>query len=397
MAYGSEDDEEQLAFDFYDNTAEEKAGGNPAERDVTELLEKIDFETEEDALAALTGKIPLVEEEDSWESPSSGSGGMCECMVPAESGTSAENAADISGMSGKPSRENASPEEETDMDAPPWDVPGSSSSPAQALSCENAEKTQPPCVEKSPMPFNKAELRRAALGFLSSLRPSGAAMHVPVQSGRLRADAAAFWLPAGCRTDVLPLRTATAWIVPSRNAFQQMSVCPDALRSDLEKEMRRKEELEGVIRRKEPFVREASLFQEDAKWDYSKSGNRFYHACLRRIEKLQAKIDAASFYTFLLSRELSDQYFLICPESVVQAEEVPAGWGLVWIGQNLNSTLVRDAEIHAVSMERRTALALRIASCSFAGQLFANGIDAADSGKVFFRPVPRRRRPYSAD
>ena len=193
--------------------------------------------------------------------------------------------------------------------------------------------------------MNSVTLRRAALGFLGTLQPSGAAMKVPLLLGRQKADAAAFWLPHGGRTDLYPVRTALAMTVLSRSSFKvKMNEEKHAtLQEELAACRKLREELEAEIRENEPSVRVSNLFGEEEKWDYSLSSNRAYHRCIRRMEKLERELSADSIYARMIQEQLADAYYLVAPEGVIHADEVPEGWALVWIHKDFTPEIILDA------------------------------------------------------
>ena len=448
MGYNDEDDL-QMSFGFYEDV-EPKKKVQPVERNVSELLEKIDFETEEDALAALIGQTPIPdddrEESDPWtETPVQEAGQIQkdtsvtspaeECdrklvsgeIFPSQDNTEIDSACvetsfavqeDTAIPSAEQPVENTddsvpfavdsevieNPAQANDDDLPPWSVSNDSAAEIEQMPAEEnghdnrTGKSGNASAGKSSSTvpvMNMQTLRRGALGFLAGLKPSGVAMRVPTLLGnRYKADAAAFWLPTGCRTGLQPERTSLALCVLKHSEFAGNS----SNREDIQKEwnlaVEKKEELEAVIRQKEPFTKIVSLFEEEEKWDYSLSKNRSYHACLRKIAKLFKALATDTIYGRMILEELADKYYLVSPEGVIQPEEVPEGWGLVWIRKDLTAQVLCAAPEHQSNNVNRTNLALRIAASGLSEQLFANGIDVSDESTVF-RPVPKRRRPYS--
>lgn len=433
MGCNNEDDL-QMSFGFYDDVESNEAV-RPVKRNVSELLEKIDFETEEDALAALIGQTPVApegEESDPW------SGQVSDVL--AESRTE-NDSRELSAEQHENTESFALPEEkfsgqrqgdmspavpsedgQTEVQAagntmdsdhagiPPWDEPELQDSPAEDVPEKDfAEETATedpvkvfPVQEmekkrKSSTPvMNIQLLRRVALGFLARLKPSAAAMRVPtLLGGRYKADAAAFWLPAGCRTELQPERTALVLCVLDHDDFVREPENRKNVLDEWNQAVDKKEKLEAVIRQKEPYTKIVSLFAEEEKWDYSLSKNRTYHACLRKISKLFKQLATDSIYSRMIFEDLADEYYLLSPAGVIQQDEVPEGWGLVWAEKDLSTEIVCPAEPHQCPAGNRINLALRIAGAGLEEQLFANGIDVCNDNPPVYRPLPKRRKSYT--
>lgn len=243
-----------------------------------------------------------------------------------------------------------------------------------------------PAEKPSSQLLNRQRMKRAALAFLASLDPSGAALDVSVSGLRAKAAAAAFWLEDGevVRTAAVEIRIADdAAIETSGNAEQF---------SQLKLARQEREMLEQEIRRSEPELRDGStLFCEFEQWNYNESSNPAYRRCLRRIRKLEHAVFHGSRLERFRSAGAASELYLIVPENSVSPEALADGWGLVYIRPDLTFELIRKPETCEVSAEKRIRLALNISAAGMEDVLFSHGVRIAADGAVQAGPLPRRR------
>jgi len=285
-----QDDRDQLFFDFYDDSCHAEENRGSSRPGVSKVIDKLNFNTEEDALEVLTGKKSIkevIEEDtDSWI--------PCDAGNPEDMTAKAwlENQGASAALS--ESSSNAVPEKEGDgsplssvlcsalpeagENAPLNDNHGSLDSAESSAvsekernegSAESGEQNETVSSDAVPMAaapvvqrgkrakcvaMSLPLLRRAALGFLGSMKPSCAAMRVPAAVSRIKADAAAFWIPAKCHVNVAPVRSALVLTYLSCPDFSCDEKIRGAYFSALQKLEQEKTELESHIRQNEPYT-----------------------------------------------------------------------------------------------------------------------------------------------
>ncbi len=379
------DSPEQMAFSFFQDMKEEMPAGQPpvAERD---------FETEDDALDALLSTAVTEEDEN----------------IPPFDMAEPENKETPSGMNCAGERFPVSAEEEDrEIDAAIERIFGVveeaesmaaleseiQSVAAEITAAEKEEEPQPVVIElrekrNSFPPLTEQTLRRAALGFLAGLNPDGAGMKFFSGSPKIKADAGAFFMENGEVTGTVLVMTC-----------MELSKCaPDAsCRAELLKELDEakaaKAALEEMLKEKEPELKDDSLFPETQCWEFKRTKNRKYHACLRKIEKLEYAICHGSKFDRLMFEQCADKYYLAVPAGVEPASELPEEWGILSIAENYQAEVIRPAKICGTTPEKRTLFAMRAAAAGLDGLLFANGISLS-GGRVCYHLPPKRRRKY---
>jgi len=274
-------------------------------------------------------------------------------------------------------------------DAPPASEPdcisGSAGKSVSAADSIPAEKTSSPANESAVL--NRQKMKRAALAFLASLNPSGAALDVSVSGLRAKAAAAAFWLEGGevVRTAAAEIRIADDAAIETAGNAEQFA--------QLKLARQEREMLEQEIRRREPELRDGStLFCEFEQWNYNDSSNPAYRQCLRRIRKLEHAVFHGSRLERFRSAGVASELYLIVPENSVSPEALADGWGLVYIRPDLTCQLIRKPERCDVPAEKRTRLALNISAAGMADILFSHGVRIAADGTALAGPLPRKRR-----
>lgn len=242
-------------------------------------------------------------------------------------------------------------------------------------------------------PFKPQNMKRAILGWLLSLKPSGAGICVPTRVSKFCADVAAFWSSPGKKRLMQPTRTV---IVEIRRTREQC--WPDCSRQEEllpllieQKELRRS--LETEIRKTEPELKDSdTLFPEYESWRYAESKNRNYRHCLRQIEKIEHALYEGSRFEQIRRAHVADFLYLAVPEGTVNPNELADGWGLINIKSDLSAQLVKEAESWNCPVANRLHLAQNIAASSRDTLFFAFGIRAGKDGKPKFSPIPKRRR-----
>ena len=241
--------------------------------------------------------------------------------------------------------------------------------------------------------LNRQNLKRAALAFLASLKPAGAALDVITRNQRYRADAAAFWLAAANRKSSSVNRTALVEVRTESETVLEYSGKTEQLNL-LRLARLKKESLEEEIRRTEPDLKErTTLFSEFEQWNYSASRNSAYRECLRQIELLERALYKGSRSERIRSANAASELYLVVPENSIDPAVVADGWGVVFVDSRLRFRLVKEAECRDCSRENMDRLALNIAAASLEHVYFANGIFCGgNDSEPVVGPLPRKRR-----
>lgn len=285
--------------------------------------------------------------------------------------------------------------------ANPPAAPTAAAEEPKASEAENPPATPAAQPRKTERKLSHAELQQLTLGFLASLHPDAVALQVPARFRKYQVTAAGFW-----RGDGRNYRNVerTAVVVLYERFEHCFSDCADrdarleaihALRAE-------KELLEAEIRRTEPELGATDdLFSEFRRWDYASSRNPRYRKLSRQLEKLRHALHQGSRLEHIRQTGVADLCYLAVPEGLVAPDEIAAGWGLVYLGQDRSFRLAREAEMQTITtQEGRRILAQNIAVSASAAVLFAAGIDRSRNGGVAYRRPPRRKarlgRPASS-
>lgn len=244
-------------------------------------------------------------------------------------------------------------------------------------------------------------LRRAVLRWLEQqdAPPTGSAVNVVTRISRLKADVAAFWSQPirnpgtdGPRQILTPARTAIVQCHAERE-----ECWPDCIRSqeilpqlkDLKAQLAA---VEAQIRREEPELRDANtLFEEYAEWHYEESRNRRYLQLRHAIRKMEHGLYHGTKFERIRSAQLADHLYLAVPAGLVERAELADGWGLLWIQDDLEVTVVHEPEERDCLPMNRMHLVQNIAAAAKPPTLRYNGVRAARGEVVFVRPVVRSR------
>ncbi len=361
------DDTRQSFFDFY---------GESAPKAISRSLDNV--ETEDDVLDILLNQSETTDENDTPDGGTLQLADMPDDLPPWESADKTE------------------PTETISSDLP---AAGASGTPDEIIS-QTAEPVPPVPAEivvkssgKFP-PMNEQTLRRAALGFLAGMKPDGIGELFASGIPRTKVDAGAYYTGTG-RKSVSVERTILALTCMDREKCWIDASEKATLLTALAEAKARKAELEEMLKVKEPELKDDSLFPETQTWDFARTKNRKYHACLRRIGKIEYSIYHGSKFERMRFEQTANEYYLIVPEKLIAADELPEEWGLVYIAADMSATVIREAQKHDCPPENRVSFALRAAASVTNNALFARGI-LNGGNKVQFAPVPKRRRAYKA-
>jgi hypothetical protein len=214
----------------------------------------------------------------------------------------------------------------------------------------------------SPVVLRRAEteahvrLKRLALLWAQANRYTACAAEVSLPQCRYRADVAAY-------RSRLREQTVTA-------IFECKQALPDlrrdnceslAARERLRSLSRRRETLEKHLRIHYPTLRTGdSLFAEYDSHDFDAIGHRGYRRVLRETAALQNRLYGGTKFECLVRYRCANLFFLVLPNDLFRAAEVPAGWGVL-VETNGSLELVRKPAWHDNLEEARVRLLQRIA------------------------------------
>ncbi len=381
------DSPEQMAFSFFQEVQEVKKDQPVADRD---------FETEDEALDALLAAGTPEDDEPPFDAMECCESNTTPSGIPGERFSVSETEEDreidavIERIFGTETEEISAVTVENEMEE----------AIAQAVAEEEAESEPEKVIllpeKRNPFPpLTEQTIRRAALGFLAAMKPDGAGMKFPSGVARIKIDAGAFFLNAGIRNVEVAKTVLVVTCMDRDKCWIDASYKADLLKL-LGEAKAEKAELEEMLKIKEPDLKDDSLFPESQNWDFSKAKSRKYHACLRKIKKIEYSIYHGSKFERLMFEQCADEYYLAVPAGLIAAQELPEEWGLVYIAENYETAVIRPAKTCRTTPEKRVAFALRAATAGAGDLLFANGISIAkNSGKVNYHLLPKRRKIYS--
>jgi len=406
---------EQMAFSFYEELAPKKS---VAERE---------FDTEDDALDALLSTNEPEEETepphplsvdcccavnlpanqpDTLPPPESTSGERdlsSPAVTDLETAEDADNVFDTADDSSAAAADAADADEAIDAIETAMNEAETVTETAQSFEQEIRaiveEETEAEPEEKTAKkqntfpPLTEQTIRRAAAGFLASLKPSAIGLKFASGIPRIKVDAGAFFLSSSIKEPAVG-RTVLVMTCVDREKCRYDAAKKEALLKELSDEKTLKAELEEKLKVSEPDLKDDSLFPESQTWDFARTKNRKYHACLHKIEKLEYAICHGSKFERMMFEQTATEYYLAVPEGLITADELPAEWGLVHIASDFTATVVREAKKCDCPQEKRMAFALHAAAAGADDFLFANGITLAD-GSAKFHQLPKRRKAYS--
>jgi hypothetical protein len=236
-------------------------------------------------------------------------------------------------------------------------------------------------------------MKRAVMAWLQKQKPACIGTAVPTRFSRYQADVAAFW----ARPSGKFLKPEKTIIVELRH---QRELCwPDCSNQEqllplLRKMKGWKDSIQKEIRQNEPHLRDSdTLFEEFESWDYSGSENQDYHNCCRRIEEIEHALYKGSRFEQIRQAHVADLLLLAVPFGSVHPHELADGWGLLYVKEDMNVDLIREPDSWDCPEKNKLHLVQNIAISVSKSHLFAHGIQEKSDGKVYFTPIPRRRRP----
>ncbi len=86
-----------------------------------------------------------------------------------------------------------------------------------------------------------------------------------------------------------------------------------------------------VIRPMEPHLRKSGtyLFDEMETWDYARSESKAARAILRELRRIDLALHDQTKFFMLAQYRLAHRLLLLAPAGMIEATEVPRGWGLL--------------------------------------------------------------------
>lgn len=243
-----------------------------------------------------------------------------------------------------------------------------------------------------------ALLRRAVIRWLAGQwKPTGLAVDVPTRVSKIKADIAAFRSRpvrnpsrSGLGSVLRPVQTFLVQCAADREDCWPHCFKNEPLTRRLKELRARLLLLEKKIRAEEPDLRVGgALFEEYAEWRYERSRDPEYrqlHQAAQEIE--QALLDGTRLE--LLSRALiATHLYLAVPEGAIEADDLSKEWGLLWIGKNLEVTVVREPEVTEIPVENQIHLAQNVAAAGSAAVMRLAGVATHQDGSLYFTKPSR--------
>lgn len=261
---------------------------------------------------------------------------------------------------------------------------------------ESLLKSQHVSEHKNIEDFQEKDIRRAVMAWLAKFIPYSVGIMVPTRISKYRAGVAASWSKAVSKKGRKTLYPYKTVIVEIRTAKDNCAIeCGKEGRLNhlLTVEKESKAVLEDTIRKNEPELKLTdTLFSDIEAWDYSKSENRDYAKCCKRIEELERTINNGSRFERIRQALLADYLYLAVPRELVKKNEIADGWGLLYVNEDMSVEIAVEPENWNCPIENKMHLVQNIAKASTNVLYFANGIFLAKSGKTKFVRVSRKRK-----
>ncbi|HBS28271.1 MAG TPA: hypothetical protein DEB06_02205 [Phycisphaerales bacterium] len=203
-------------------------------------------------------------------------------------------------------------------------------------------------------------LKDAAARFLIRAGCQAVATEVRCPRSRYRVDAAGYLDarpvdPGALADDGAALSAGTIWAgtIPARRAGRALRCEPRTAiveckqsRADFLKDsretvrlLRRRDALEqrraqiedGLIKPREPHLRESGvfLFTELENWAFEHSDSIAYRRVLRSLRRVNEQLYAETKFWLAAQYRLADRLYLLAPAGLIERRELPTGWGLV--------------------------------------------------------------------
>lgn len=263
----------------------------------------------------------------------------------------------------------------------------------------NSAVKPPSAMESRGKPH--ASLRRAILRWLEKeYNPQGMMVSVPTRSAKFKADVAAFWNKSvSNRRGTGPSRLARPSQTLVVECFTSRAQCrldcaeTETILEKLNLKRNLREALQTTIRQCEPELRcSEALFEDYADWDYDKSENPEYRQVIDDIRRLEEALRKGTRFERIQSAAVADCLFAAVPAGLIQAGELADDWGLLWIHNDMEVTVKKQAVIHPVEEANRMHFIQNIAAAAKTGILATQGVRRGADKDVYFVKQPRLHR-----
>jgi hypothetical protein len=257
-------------------------------------------------------------------------------------------------------------------------------------------KSQSVSVQKNTEEFQERDIRRAVMVWLAKFTPYSVGVMVPTRVSKYRAGVAASWsktVSKKGRKTLYPYKTAIIEIRTEKDSCVLECGKKGGLNYLLAIAKDWKAQLEVGVRENEPDLKLTdTLFSDIEAWDYSKSENKDYLKCCKKIEELERNINNGSRFERIRQALLADYLYLAVPRRLVKKEDIVDGWGLLYVNEDMSLDLVAESENWNCPTENKMHLVQNIAKASTSVLYNANGILLAKNGRAKFIRVPRKKR-----
>lgn len=199
-------------------------------------------------------------------------------------------------------------------------------------------------------------LKRLAVLWAQAQGYSACAVEVSLPRCRYRADVAAY-RPGGDPAAT----TAIFECKQVRSDLRRDNCCSSVARARLESLSKRRHLLEKHLRVHHPTLHGGeSLFAEFDSHDFSAIHHRGYNRVLAQLAALQKQITGGTKFECLTRYRCANLFFLVVPDELYRAAELPLGWGALVESDGAISLRQRPAR-HDNSPEQRLRFLQRIA------------------------------------
>lgn len=197
-------------------------------------------------------------------------------------------------------------------------------------------------------------LKRLAILWAQVQGYGACAVEVNLPQCRYRADVAAYRAANGGVTAIFECKQVIG-------DLRRDNCCSSDALARLETVNKRRAVLEKHLRIHHPTLRSGeSLFAEYDAYDFTAIEHRTYARVLREIGVLQNRIRGATKFEALTRYRCANLFFLVLPNELFRASEIPVGWGAL-VEQNGALTLARKPIWHDTAAAARLRFLYRIA------------------------------------
>src|ERR1700757_2467258 len=201
-----------------------------------------------------------------------------------------------------------------------------------------------------------ARLKQLAFIWAQTHGFSACAMEVTLPRCRYRADVAAY--------RSVPKQIGSTAVFECKQALCDLrrdNCHIGSARKRLEAICSRRQVLETRLRAHYPNLRNGdSLFPEFDSENFSAIGHRGYARLVRELQTLQNRLYDCTKFEKLIRYRCANLFFIVLPEQLFRASEVPFGWGAL-VESNDALILVRKPMWHEATAANRLHLLHRIA------------------------------------